>query len=303
MGARYYSPSLGQFISPDPLPLATGQGDLNVYAYVRGQSYRAVDPTGLDGVDLFSDVDSGLRAAQHAITKKATSGGGPTASKAESWVGGQSSQEGAELTERVEGARFRTDAVAVFKNHVVKGGVHAAAANAFPFGVGSVLYSGAQLIGAPSANQIADKLTPVSPSASPESHVAGGFMMAGVGVGVALASAGVAVGAEALAAGGAGELVHGGGQVLRHYTNAEGFAAIMESGMLRAPASGPMAGRVFATELEASPQVVAETLFGSFETHAGRGSHVIELVTRQGVSFEFGKPGELIHQGTLRFGR
>ncbi len=47
-GARYYSPQLGRFISPDPLAVHTMQGDLNVYAYVHGRATTDVDPDGQD---------------------------------------------------------------------------------------------------------------------------------------------------------------------------------------------------------------------------------------------------------------
>ena len=47
-GARYYSPQLGRWISPDPLAIHGGGGDLNPYAYVHGRVTTATDPTGLD---------------------------------------------------------------------------------------------------------------------------------------------------------------------------------------------------------------------------------------------------------------
>jgi RHS repeat-associated protein len=46
-GARYYSPILGRWASPDPLTIHKLGADLNPYAYVRGQVYAATDPTGL----------------------------------------------------------------------------------------------------------------------------------------------------------------------------------------------------------------------------------------------------------------
>jgi len=46
--ARYYDPSLGRFLSPDPLPAALDQPlDQNPYLYVRNQPLRLVDPLGL----------------------------------------------------------------------------------------------------------------------------------------------------------------------------------------------------------------------------------------------------------------
>jgi RHS repeat-associated protein len=48
-GRRYYSPYLGRWISPDPLAVhRPGSADLNLYAYVSGQVYAAVDPLGLE---------------------------------------------------------------------------------------------------------------------------------------------------------------------------------------------------------------------------------------------------------------
>ncbi len=50
-GARYYSPNLNRWISPDPLAIhEPGEADLNVYAYVHGQVYIATDPNGLIAV-------------------------------------------------------------------------------------------------------------------------------------------------------------------------------------------------------------------------------------------------------------
>ena len=48
MGARYYSPQLGRFISPDPLTVHALRGDVNPYEYAYGNPTSYVDPTGLD---------------------------------------------------------------------------------------------------------------------------------------------------------------------------------------------------------------------------------------------------------------
>ena len=46
-GARYYSPYLGTWMSPDPLAIHGLGGDLNPYAYVHGRVTTAIDPMGL----------------------------------------------------------------------------------------------------------------------------------------------------------------------------------------------------------------------------------------------------------------
>jgi RHS repeat-associated protein len=46
-GARYYSPYIGRWASPDPLQIHAGGGDPNPYAYVRGKLAQSTDPTGL----------------------------------------------------------------------------------------------------------------------------------------------------------------------------------------------------------------------------------------------------------------
>ena len=46
MRARYYDPSVGRFISEDPLGF--GGGDVNLFAYVRNNPINANDPTGLN---------------------------------------------------------------------------------------------------------------------------------------------------------------------------------------------------------------------------------------------------------------
>ena len=47
-GTRYYSPTLGRFISPDPLTIHGLIGNLNPYEYVYSSPMRYVDPFGLD---------------------------------------------------------------------------------------------------------------------------------------------------------------------------------------------------------------------------------------------------------------
>jgi RHS repeat-associated protein len=47
-GARYYSPVIGRWASPDPLTIHKVGADLNPYAYVSGRAYAATDPNGLE---------------------------------------------------------------------------------------------------------------------------------------------------------------------------------------------------------------------------------------------------------------
>ena len=66
MHARYYSPELGRFVSPDPMTIHGTKGDLNPYAYAFGSPLRFADPTGLapqsvcdeDGCASWDDDDS-----------------------------------------------------------------------------------------------------------------------------------------------------------------------------------------------------------------------------------------------------
>ena len=48
MRARYYDPSVGRFISEDPIGF--GGGDVNLYDYVRNNPLNRIDPKGLAGI-------------------------------------------------------------------------------------------------------------------------------------------------------------------------------------------------------------------------------------------------------------
>lgn len=52
MGARWYDPQLGRFISRDPIGF---RGGLNLYEYARNNPLRYIDPLGLDAWDDFVD--------------------------------------------------------------------------------------------------------------------------------------------------------------------------------------------------------------------------------------------------------
>ena len=61
-GKRYLNPLLGRWVSADPLAVhAPGDADLNLYAYVSGSVFQAVDPLGLTDVAVL-DAEGGGRA-------------------------------------------------------------------------------------------------------------------------------------------------------------------------------------------------------------------------------------------------
>ena len=58
-GKRFLSTHLQRWVSADPLTVhAPGEGDLNVYAYVRGRALQATDPMGLEDV-VYAEDDNG----------------------------------------------------------------------------------------------------------------------------------------------------------------------------------------------------------------------------------------------------
>ncbi|MGL1446811.1 RHS repeat-associated core domain-containing protein, partial [Vibrio parahaemolyticus] len=61
-GARYYSPLLGAWASPDPLTVHNVGADINPYGYVHGRVTGATDPLGLD--DDRDEYDRGERAGR-----------------------------------------------------------------------------------------------------------------------------------------------------------------------------------------------------------------------------------------------
>jgi len=58
-GARYYSPELGRFLSPDPLTIHGMGGDANPYEYAYGNPIRNVNPSGLNPEGPGDDGDNG----------------------------------------------------------------------------------------------------------------------------------------------------------------------------------------------------------------------------------------------------
>jgi RHS repeat-associated protein len=76
-GARYYSPYLGRWASPDPLQIHAGGGDANPYAYVRGKLAQSTDPTGLD--DVMMPPEYYTHERDHSGDQKASEPSGPSA--------------------------------------------------------------------------------------------------------------------------------------------------------------------------------------------------------------------------------
>jgi RHS repeat-associated protein len=69
MRARYYDPSVGRFVSEDPLGF--GGGDVNLYAYVKNRLIIAKDPTGttiwICSRPAFYSRDPGTGGPNHAF--------------------------------------------------------------------------------------------------------------------------------------------------------------------------------------------------------------------------------------------
>jgi len=62
MRARYYDPSVGRFISEDPLGF--GGGDVNLFAYVQNDPVNRIDPLGLQaGSEVIGGIASGAGEA------------------------------------------------------------------------------------------------------------------------------------------------------------------------------------------------------------------------------------------------
>jgi RHS repeat-associated protein len=69
--ARYYSPKMQRFISEDPIGFAGG--DVNLYAYVRNNPLRFIDPLGLavgDWWDLPSNLDRSQEIAREELANR-----------------------------------------------------------------------------------------------------------------------------------------------------------------------------------------------------------------------------------------
>jgi RHS repeat-associated protein len=64
-GARYYQPHLGVWLSPDPLVIAGGGGEMNPYSYIGGRVFQGTDPTGLEYNPEVAHPSHGVPHAGH----------------------------------------------------------------------------------------------------------------------------------------------------------------------------------------------------------------------------------------------
>jgi RHS repeat-associated protein len=89
MGARYYSPNLGRWISADPATIHGAASDLNPYAYVHGHVFAATDPTGLgeddDGQDVAVSDDLKQTVGCNSQACEASSDNSKPGDKEEHW--------------------------------------------------------------------------------------------------------------------------------------------------------------------------------------------------------------------------
>lgn len=77
-GARYYDPTVGHFISVDPLYFENLEKDLvdpqalNLYSYVHNNPLRNIDPDGRDVVIAYGtgDGERGSRSVSHALARE-----------------------------------------------------------------------------------------------------------------------------------------------------------------------------------------------------------------------------------------
>jgi len=67
--ARYYDPSLGRFVSQDPIGITD---DVNLYAYVGNNAINRVDPTGLtcEKKMLIINFEAGWRNYPSTLIKR-----------------------------------------------------------------------------------------------------------------------------------------------------------------------------------------------------------------------------------------
>jgi RHS repeat-associated protein len=336
MRGRIFDPKLGRFLTTDPIVanLFSGQS-FNAYAYVLGNPLSYVDPTGFQPNDAkepgvmvmptaFIEASPGARPPprpdgeppRREPTSEAADYGvaAPPADvdTTGSWFAPDPSLPVVELPHATgpgseDPFGIKPPALALGYDRPLSlleqflSGEQSGGRTTFmvPFEPGFLHDLGVALAGDLQVLTLRHQITEFLPP-SPREAALG--RMAGVAIPMAAAALTPGLADDlALAAGITRHAtrIEGGGQVLRHYTNEAGLKAIQESKMLRPNSKG----QVFATEKTLNPAQAFDEIFIGADTHAGRGGFVIEFTPRQGVTFTPGKPGELIHKGTVRFGR
>jgi RHS repeat-associated protein len=69
-GKRFYSPSIGRWMSADPAAVHALVADPNLYAYVSGRALHSVDAVGLEGSTAQDDVSGRVAAAAAALAAR-----------------------------------------------------------------------------------------------------------------------------------------------------------------------------------------------------------------------------------------
>lgn len=86
-GARYYDPSLGRFLNPDPIATPTDPQNLNAYSYSDNNPITFSDPSGLH-VDLPDDVGGGGYGGSWGGAPLVMAGGAVAIGGGGGWAGG-----------------------------------------------------------------------------------------------------------------------------------------------------------------------------------------------------------------------
>ena len=156
VGARYYSPYLGVWISPDPATIHDFAGDMNPYAYVSGRPLVAVDPDGrlIWFIVAAAVISAGVNLGQQI------SAGGPI-----NWVGAQGVLGAAAIGAVGSVAAIGAAAgLAALGAGAVVAGIGAGAASGgvsygFGAGIGAHEFTGAGFVGAMAGGAVSGGLT------------------------------------------------------------------------------------------------------------------------------------------------
>ena len=102
MGARWYDPEAGRFLSIDPVVRSLADpGSLNPYAYAENDPLGAVDPSGASVIFTYRQIDSeGNTAFEITLQAESTSDLGSLASSVAE-RGGQVSLDGVDITKQL----------------------------------------------------------------------------------------------------------------------------------------------------------------------------------------------------------